>query len=101
MMFTLNDTKQRYRNTLAAMESEKSMRVGASWEGVKLGFFFSDRERGVLSVRDTLVPLLTADRRTLNGDILKDLCDALTLEQACGETARQIHRAYIASAPIG
>jgi hypothetical protein len=100
MMFLLDDTRQRYRDTLKAMESKKSERLGDTWDKAALGFFFGDTDRAILSVRNTLAPMLLADRRTLSHELQNELFDSITLDQSAGETAKQIHSAYIISKPL-
>jgi len=99
MMFVLDDTRQRYRATLQAMESKKSERAGELWDKAALGFFFGDVERAILSVRNTLTPMLVADRRTLSHALQSELFDSVSLEATAGDTARQIHAAYTISRP--
>jgi hypothetical protein len=101
MTFTLDDTKKRYRATLAAMESATLSRIGDSWEAAPLALIFDDRERGIFSVRDTLTSMLTEDRRKVDHGTLKDLFESVALDQTAGATARNIHLTYIASTSIG
>jgi len=99
-MFTLEITKQRYRATLDAMEPAKLARAGDAWERAAIGLFFAERERAILSVRDTLAGLLLADQRVLDNQIRNDLFDSIALEQFAGDVARQIHLTYSASTPL-
>ena len=102
MRFTLSDTKDRYHSTLSKMESGRMASVGAEWESAGLGFFFgADLNRAHLSVRDTLIPILQDDDRQEDPDAIRDLLTATTLEQTAGDTAGQIHQAYLTSRPKG
>jgi hypothetical protein len=101
MKFTLDETKKRYRATLAAMESSTFNRVADSWEAAPLNLFFDDRERGILSVRDTLISMLMETGRKVDHETIKDLFESVTLDQTAGTTARNIHLTYTASVSVG
>src|SRR5437016_5046199 len=100
MKFLLADTRERYRTTLGRMEGGRLASVGAEWDNALLGFFFgADVDRAHFSVRDTLVPMLTEDERTLDDASMRELLDTVTLDKSAGDVASQIHESYLTSSP--
>jgi hypothetical protein len=102
MRFTPEDAAIRYRATLTRMQPEKMAQLGMGWDKATLAFFFpGDQNLAAFSARDTLVPMLREDQRTVPDSVLSQFLAAVGLDQQAGNVAGQVFDTYATSSPIG
>jgi len=102
MRFTQEDASRRYQATLTNMQPAKMAQLGAGWDKATLAFFFNtDQTLAAISARDTLLPMLQEDRRTLDRAILQEFLDAVGLDQQAGDVAQGLFDTYSDSMPLG
>jgi hypothetical protein len=83
------------------MQRGKMEEAGNKWDKALLSFFFgNDQNLAKFSARDTLVPMLRDDRRTLPDAAMRQFLESIGLDQQAGDVASQVYSTYTTSTPI-
>ena len=102
MRFTPEDATARYRATLTQMQPAKVAHLGDNWDKAKLSFYFpGDQNLAAFSARDTLVPMLREDNRTITSAIMNQFLAGISLDQQAADVAGAVFDSYATSSSIG